>query len=81
MDEKTEIQNQRFKSTVSIIGEWNWEKLSRCIVCNLPIKENDPALKCPYCKNYAHRDHLLEWIKIKGKCPFCGRRINLDSLK
>ncbi|MBD3230051.1 MAG: hypothetical protein GF329_17870 [Candidatus Lokiarchaeota archaeon] len=72
---------ERFVSSTSIIGEWNWEKLSRCIVCNLPIKQNENVIKCPHCKKYAHRDHLLEWIKIKGKCPFCGRKLSQNQLK
>ncbi|TFF89556.1 MAG: hypothetical protein EU549_00155 [Promethearchaeota archaeon] len=72
---------ERFIGNISTIGEWNWEKLSRCIVCNLPIKQDEAVTKCPYCGRYAHRDHLLEWIKIKGKCPFCGRKLNQNQLK
>ncbi|MHA1232676.1 MAG: hypothetical protein ACTSRP_21200 [Candidatus Helarchaeota archaeon] len=71
---------ERFVSKVSTVGEWNWERLSRCIVCNLPIKENEKAVKCPHCRNWAHTDHLLEWIKIKGKCPFCSRPLNRNQL-
>jgi len=73
--------SERFTYTIRIVGEWDWERSARCIVCNLPIKKGDKTLKCPYCKNYAHEDHILEWIKIKGKCPFCGRKLERNDLQ
>jgi len=62
-------------SSEEIIGEWDWNKVDRCIVCNLPIQKEDIIARCPDCGNPAHRAHLLEWIKIKGICPFCHRNI------
>lgn len=63
-----------------IIGEWNWNKREQCIVCNLPIKDSDEIGRCPECKHAAHKDHFLEWIKIKGICPFCKRKVRADKL-
>jgi predicted RNA-binding Zn-ribbon protein involved in translation (DUF1610 family) len=50
-------------------------KLEKCIVCNLIIGENDEITKCPYCSGLAHRDHMLEYIKVKGQCPSCGKEL------
>jgi endogenous inhibitor of DNA gyrase (YacG/DUF329 family) len=73
-------KKQRFfiSDTVSI-GQWSWDKL-KCIVCNLPIRENQQKLFCPYCGNSAHRTHLLEWIKIKGFCPYCRKNLRRKDL-
>ena len=63
-----------------LIGEWDWNKVDRCIVCNLSIKKEERIAHCPSCGHPAHRDHLLEWIKIKGICPFCKRKITADKV-
>ena len=67
-------------SSEEIIGEWDWTKRERCIVCNLPIKQDEMRGRCPDCGHSAHLDHLLEWIKIKGICPFCKRSITADKI-
>lgn len=67
-------------SSEEIIGEWDWRKREQCIVCNLPIKEGQKIGRCPHCTHLAHLDHFLEWIKIKGICPFCKRKVNANAL-
>jgi predicted RNA-binding Zn-ribbon protein involved in translation (DUF1610 family) len=67
-------------SSEELIGEWDWNKVERCIVCNLAMRKEDPIAHCPACGHPAHRDHLLEWIKIKGVCPFCKRKITADKI-
>lgn len=47
------------------------EIVGKCIVCKLSIYASEQITKCPICNFVAHRTHLLEWIKIKGKCPNC----------
>ncbi len=54
-------------------------KLERCIVCNLPLGKGK-IIRCPYCSGPAHRDHLLEYIKVKGGCPICGKKLKKDEL-
>jgi uncharacterized Zn-finger protein len=51
----------------------------KCMVCNLPLGR-DKIIRCPYCSSLAHRDHLLEYIKVKGKCPSCGKKLKKDEL-
>lgn len=63
-----------------IIGEWDWNKRERCIVCNLTIKNGDEIGRCPECGHSAHLNHFLEWIKIKGICPFCKRKVKPEKL-
>jgi len=67
-------------SSEEIIGEWDWNKVDRCSVCNLLIKKEEPIAHCPSCKHPAHRTHLLEWIKIKGICPICKQKITVDKI-
>jgi predicted RNA-binding Zn-ribbon protein involved in translation (DUF1610 family) len=54
--------------------------IDRCIICNLIIGENDEITKCPYCSGLAHRDHMLEYIKVKGQCPSCGKELKRYEL-
>ncbi|NHJ86416.1 MAG: hypothetical protein FK734_13210 [Asgard group archaeon] len=42
-----------------------------CSVCKLPITFGAETSQCPSCENIAHREHLLEWTKVKGSCPIC----------
>ncbi len=44
-----------------------------CGVCKLSIL--DDLVKTPCCESYAHRSHLKEWLKIKGKCPNCREKL------
>lgn len=55
-------------------------KLERCIVCNLTIGKEDEITRCPYCSGIAHRDHMLEYIKVKGQCPICGKELKKYEL-
>lgn len=53
-------------------------KQLRCMVCNLIINPSQEEIcHCPHCNYPAHYIHLVEWIKIKGKCPNCKREIKM----
>ena len=67
-------------SSEQIIGDWDWRKREQCIVCNLPIKNGEKIGRCPHCTHTAHLDHFLEWIKIKGICPFCKGKLSQGKL-
>jgi hypothetical protein len=51
-------------------------KIPQCIICFLPIIKGEKYVNCPHCGSFAHRDHLIEWIKIKGSCPYCKERLS-----
>ena len=76
------IEDRFILGKISFLGEWNWHKQDKCIVCGLPIKyeQKDEKLYCPHCRNPAHRTHLLEWIKLKGICPLCRKKLNISDL-
>jgi hypothetical protein len=74
------IPNRFVISSEEIIGEWDWNRRERCIVCNLPIAQEEKLARCPDCGHSAHLEHLLEWIKIKGVCPYCKRTISAEKI-
>lgn len=52
----------------------------KCPVCQMDIVSGEQYTKCPYCGALSHRDHLLEWIKVKGYCPNCRQRLKEEDL-
>ncbi|NHI93149.1 MAG: hypothetical protein EAX96_11655 [Candidatus Lokiarchaeota archaeon] len=69
-------------TSIKKVANWDWSAYIKCIVCNLPIKKEhlSNALKCPHCNGIAHSDHLIEWIKMKGTCPYCRKRLGRSKL-
>nr|MDO8082912.1 DUF2341 domain-containing protein [Candidatus Freyarchaeota archaeon] len=47
----------------------------KCPVCQIDIVLGDPLVKCPNCGTLGHKDHLLEWVKVKGYCPSCKKKL------
>ncbi|WP_287587597.1 zinc ribbon domain-containing protein [Candidatus Borrarchaeum sp.] len=47
----------------------------KCMVCLLPMAPGSEIAKCPHCSGVAHKDHLQEWVKIKGFCPKCKNKL------
>lgn len=54
--------------------------INRCSVCNRSIILGDLTAECPYCGAQSHRDHLLEWIKVKGHCPHCNKKLSKKDI-
>lgn len=54
-------------------------EFKKCSVCNFNIGNNE-FINCPFCHQPAHKDHLLEWVKIKGKCPVCKHKLTKQLL-
>ncbi len=50
-------------------------KQRQCTVCQGFIEHKEQYLQCPHCKQLAHKRHLLEWLKVKGQCPYCRRKL------
>jgi len=67
-------------SNVKIVGEWDWTKPQRCMICALEIRDTDDVVFCPYCYYPAHREHMLEWLHVKGICPHCRRPLRENKL-
>jgi hypothetical protein len=51
------------------------------MVCQMEIYTSDEIIACPECGRQAHLSHFLEWMKIKGFCPYCNSNINGKQLK
>ena len=71
-DQETSQRNQLKRDRVRYSQD---EIVGKCSVCELSIYLSDDTLMCPVCDESAHRDHLLEWIKVKGNCPNCGTNL------
>ena len=69
-------------SGIKKVGTWDWLAFIKCIVCNLPVKKEQlsDALKCPHCNGIGHAEHLTEWLKMKGTCPYCRTRLRRSKL-
>ncbi len=52
---------------------------SRCAVCGKDIEIFDEVAGCPLCDTKAHKDHLVDWVKMKHSCPVCKKKVNVSS--
>ena len=53
----------------------------KCTICQGLIKRGDNVLECPTCNNLAHKEHMLQWLKIKEECPICKTKSTRRTLK
>ncbi|MFB0562839.1 MAG: hypothetical protein ACETWM_16700 [Candidatus Lokiarchaeia archaeon] len=51
-----------------------------CSVCRKVIITGKDTLVCPNCGALSHRSHILEWLKVKGTCPSCGKSLRGEQL-
>ncbi|WXG44158.1 MAG: HEAT repeat domain-containing protein [Promethearchaeati archaeon SRVP18_Atabeyarchaeia-1] len=52
----------------------------KCIVCNLPLGKDEQLVQCPFCKNVAHKDHMLDWLSGRDYCPTCRTKVKGSQL-
>jgi len=52
---------------------------SRCAVCGKDIEIFDEVSGCPLCDAKGHRDHMVDWIRMKHSCPVCKKSLNVSS--
>ncbi|MHA1129961.1 MAG: hypothetical protein ACTSQI_02160 [Candidatus Helarchaeota archaeon] len=50
-----------------------------CPICKSGISAKDEIITCPACGVKAHKDHFLEYLKIHGSCPSCGKRLSMKA--
>ncbi len=55
------------------------ETPEQCPICKSIIAAKDVTIQCPSCAIRAHKDHFLEYIKIHGTCPSCGKRLSMKQ--
>ncbi|MHA1976128.1 MAG: hypothetical protein ACW98F_01525 [Candidatus Hodarchaeales archaeon] len=52
-----------------------------CSVCRTIVSDIDTLVRCPECGSPAHYAHLAEWLKIRGICPICKKKIKVKNPK
>jgi len=58
----------------TLAGKWKRDKLY-CAVCTLPMNPADEKYSCPHCGAEAHYRCFVEWLNVKGTCPYCRRPV------
>lgn len=53
--------------------------ISKCTVCGKDIEIFDEISGCPICQAKAHREHFVDWVKVKKSCPVCKKSLNISS--
>lgn len=51
------------------------EAAQRCAVCAYWIYPGDRVAICPACKAQGHYAHVYEYVRAKGQCPKCSRKL------
>ncbi len=46
-----------------------------CVVCLSDLKNDDVIVKLTCCSSYAHKEHIDNWVSVKGHCPKCHKEI------
>ncbi|MHA1982859.1 MAG: RING finger domain-containing protein [Candidatus Hodarchaeales archaeon] len=54
-------------------------QVERCSICKRQIKDGEEIAKCGSCESVGHYSHLAEWVKIKGTCPVCRKKLTLPE--
>jgi hypothetical protein len=49
-----------------------------CVVCLSELKGDEVIVKLTCCSSYAHKEHIDNWVSVKGYCPKCHKEI-LDN--
>jgi hypothetical protein len=63
------------KNTIKIITE----SKSKCAVCGKDIEIFDQVSGCPLCNAKAHKEHFLDWVKMKHNCPVCKKSLSVSA--
>ncbi|NHJ03219.1 MAG: hypothetical protein EAX90_00175 [Candidatus Heimdallarchaeota archaeon] len=88
----TKSKNEKSNSNISgsvidfnikTIGRWTFtdKKASVCMICKLPLKSEQDIKQCPMCNSLFHHEHIVEWLKVKGKCPVCQQNLGQEGLE
>ncbi len=56
------------------------KKTRSCEICKEYMITGDKLVQVISCGHVFHKNHILEWIKVKGICPICKERINEESI-
>eukprot|EP00210_Caulerpa_lentillifera_P007232 g6919.t1 len=51
-----------------------------CPICLEPYVKGDKLMMLPNCNHCYHAKCVLQWLRLRGDCPICRRRIK-DEIK
>ncbi|MCG3259817.1 MAG: E3 ubiquitin protein ligase, partial [Candidatus Heimdallarchaeota archaeon] len=57
------------------------KKTRKCEICMMYMVAKEELVQIIDCGHVFHKDHLIEWMKIKRICPICKQAIRVDSIK
>jgi Zn finger protein HypA/HybF involved in hydrogenase expression len=57
------------------------EPVGTCLVCDLDMHSADALVLCPHCSNVFHKSHLIQWVRLKKRCPACGEHLYESEIK
>ncbi|MBY9001153.1 MAG: hypothetical protein KGD64_09580, partial [Candidatus Heimdallarchaeota archaeon] len=57
------------------------EKIPICEICRSHLTLGEKIVQSSTCNHVYHKDHILEWIKIKSNCPVCKEPLVEKNLK
>ena len=72
--------NEFYPSTSNICTNCG-KPVVRCSICGQKLQHEYEMIKCPFCKTYFHKNHLLTWVRAHNDCPSCLRSLFEDDLK
>ncbi|UCG03543.1 MAG: hypothetical protein JSW11_06025 [Candidatus Heimdallarchaeota archaeon] len=75
------ITEGHFPQAERTVVDFDTEVEEFCSVCRMRISEPSNLVRCPDCGSPAHYSHLAEWLKIRGHCPICKKRIKIQRPK
>ncbi|MHA1556054.1 MAG: RING finger domain-containing protein [Candidatus Heimdallarchaeota archaeon] len=81
--DKKNISGKALNFSLTNVGRWSLEekKAAVCMICKLSLKADQAATQCPMCQSMFHRNHIVEWLRVKGKCPVCQQNLRSESLQ
>ena len=56
------------------------KEILRCTICKQPISLGEEVAECKHCTTKSHFTHIHEWVKIKGTCPTCQKKLVQEDL-
>jgi tetratricopeptide (TPR) repeat protein len=75
------ITKEELPSVERPVVDFDTEVEEFCSVCRMRISEPSTLIRCPDCGSPAHYSHLAEWLKIRGHCPICKKKIKIQRPK
>ncbi|MFX1588140.1 MAG: hypothetical protein ACFFC1_08295 [Promethearchaeota archaeon] len=88
VDNKTELKqiNPNPENTEKVILDIKKETIkvstaskTKCAVCGKNIEIFDEVAGCPLCQSRAHKEHMIDWVRMKHSCPICKKSLNVSS--